>query len=246
MLTVSHLGINDLFGVSGIESVPIATAIGFLAGAAGFGRGVRLTGGALLLLFLAVGWLPPIGRLAHGTIRRDPVPTSPVDAIVVLSASVTADGDLNPPGADRLIAGLYLYRQGLAPRIIVSRVANPTWHIRAKFSDEDQHRLSVMTGVKPEMVILDSVGTTRAEAVRASEVAKQNGWHRIILVTSPVHSRRACATFEKVGFEVSCQPSRDRTAAVYDQQTPGDRVRAFAQWTYEAVGTLVYRARKWI
>jgi uncharacterized SAM-binding protein YcdF (DUF218 family) len=246
MLAASALGIDEVFGFSALWSLPPAIAAGFVAGAIGFGRAVRWIAGALLALLVMVLWIPWFGANARGYVRRDPLPTEPVDAIVVLSASVTSDGDLSPAGADRLLAGLDLYRKGLAPRLILSRVKNPSYDVRLRTSDEDQRRLIRTTGLEPETIVLDPVGTTRVEAIRAAEVASGNHWRRVIVVTSPVHTRRACATFEKVGFEVSCQPSRDRTTGIEDQQTPVDRARAFGQWLYEALGWRVYRARGWI
>jgi uncharacterized SAM-binding protein YcdF (DUF218 family) len=246
VLAAATLGLDDVAGISGLGVVPLAAGLGLLAGAAGFGRTVRVLAGALFVLLAAVILIPGLGGLARGYVRRDPAPAGPADAIVVLSASVTGDGDLSPAGADRLIAGLALYRAGVAPTVVLSRVVNPGWRRRRHFSDEDQHRLMSMMNVAPNVVILAPVGTTRAEALRAREWADRSGWKRIVLVTSPVHTRRACATFEGVGFEVTCVPSRDRTTAVSDQQTAGDRVRAFGQWVYEAIGWRVYRARGWI
>jgi uncharacterized SAM-binding protein YcdF (DUF218 family) len=215
--------LETILGVPGFKALPLVLLIGFLLGAAGFGRAPRVVGAGLLIAILAITWTPFFGRLARHQVRNDPMPDAPVDAIVVLSASVTADGDLSPHGIDRLLAGLELYREGRASRLVVSRIASSSH--RGQTSDVDQRRIIAYTGQQPSLIVLDPVGTTRLEAVRAKEIADREGWRRIILVTSPVHTRRACATFEAIGFDVTCRPSRDRTMALGALPVGEDRLR---------------------
>ena len=238
------LGLENVIGVPGIKTLPLILLIGFGVGAAGFGRALTAIAAGLLAAILLVTWTPFFGRLAQGSVRSDPLPEGAVDAIVVLSAAVTADGDLSPHGIDRLLAGLELYRAGRAPRLVLSRVASSSRPSRT--SDADQRRVIGYTAQRPSVIVLDPVGTTRLEAVRAQEIAAREGWRRIILVTSPIHTRRACATFEVVGFLVHCHPSRDRTMALDALPAGEDRVRAFAYWLYEMLGWQKYRWRGWV
>ena len=242
-LAASLVSIDKVTGLSGDWVTPAVLLAGFLLGAAGIGRPVRAAAGGALALVLAVLWIPGLSRLALGSVRNDALPRTPVDAIMVLSAAVTTDGELNVEGADRLLGGLDLYRRGVAPRLLVSRVINPA---NDRTSDSGQARLFAVTGLDPEVHVLDPVGTTRLEAVRAWELAAPKGWRRLVVITSPIHTRRACATFEKVGFAVVCRASPDRTVSLATLLSREERLRAFGAWLYETLGWRKYRWLGWI
>ncbi|MFN2565563.1 MAG: YdcF family protein, partial [Gemmatimonadaceae bacterium] len=93
---------------------------------------------------------------------------------------------------------------------------------------------------------VDSVFSTRDEAVRMRELARSLDISSVAVVTSPTHTYRACATFEKVGFAVTCVPSESRDVALGSLGDVTDRVRAFQLWLYEMAGLAKYRVRRWI
>ena len=82
--------------------------------------------------------------------------------------------------------------------------------------------------------------------MRIAALARRNGWSRIVLVTSPFHSRRACATFEKTGIKVSCVPSDSRDIAVRSLTGSENRLLAFGMLIYEIAGTIRYRQAGWL
>jgi uncharacterized SAM-binding protein YcdF (DUF218 family) len=200
-----------------------------------------VAGGALLAV---VAYTPAVVEPARSLVRSDP-PAAPVEAVVVLSGRVTPDGYVDPVVVDRLLTGLEVVRAERVPTLILSRVrfVRPG-HVRD--SDADQRRLVALATPSVALHVVDSVYATRDEAVRTWALARRLGVHRIALVTSPIHTRRACATFERVGFSVRCVPAADRDAAIRDLHEAGDRVRAFRQWLYESLGILAYRARGWL
>jgi uncharacterized SAM-binding protein YcdF (DUF218 family) len=242
-LAASMVSIDRVTGLGGEWVLPGMMLMGFLLGGMGLGRVVRIAATVALATVLAVLWIPALSRLSLAYVRNDPIPSAPVDAIMVLSASVTTDGHLSVDGADRLLGGLDLYRRGVAPRLIVSRVTNATNH---EPSDLGQQRLYQATGLQPEVYVVDSVGTTRLEAVRAWDLARAKGWRRIVVITSPIHTRRACATFAKVGFDVVCRMSPDRSVSIWSLLDGEERLRAFGAWLYEALGWREYRWRDWV
>jgi hypothetical protein len=62
-----------------------------------------------------------------------------------------------------------------------------------------------------------------------------------------MHTRRACASFEAVGFEVVCVPSRMRGAAGrIISPSPRFRLAAFGEWVYEVAGIAKYRTLGWV
>jgi uncharacterized SAM-binding protein YcdF (DUF218 family) len=82
--------------------------------------------------------------------------------------------------------------------------------------------------------------------LRMKRVADARGWRRIAVVTSPLHTRRACATFEAVGFQVLCVPAALRGSGLDPQSIPEDRFRGFRLWLYETFATNSYKRRGWI
>jgi uncharacterized SAM-binding protein YcdF (DUF218 family) len=77
-------------------------------------------------------------------------------------------------------------------------------------------------------------------------IARPNRWGTLAVVTSPMHSRRACATFEAVGFKVVCVPAAVRGSGLYAGANAEDRLRAFRAWLYETFATASYKSRGWI
>jgi uncharacterized SAM-binding protein YcdF (DUF218 family) len=156
-------------------------------------RALKRTAAALVatsvLYFTAIQiWLP-----------RNETPTGTYDAVVVLGADVLPDSNLNADGAMRLRRGIEVARDTKAP-IITSRVIgierpNPV-------SDVGQRRILDSAGYIGSFKILDGVAlTTRDEAERLKRVLPVG---RIALVTSRLHTRRACAVFERAGYSVTC------------------------------------------
>jgi uncharacterized SAM-binding protein YcdF (DUF218 family) len=236
------LGVPNIFGIGGVGLLPVPMAIGGLLGLAGLDRVlVRFTAGTMLFALL-IAFTPLMRGPTDRIIRRDPVPAS-ADAIVVLSAGVSLDGMVRQQGMDRLLKGIELARAGTAPRLVLTRERKK---VAGKWvtSEADQNRLSALA--ETQVVTTGYSASTREEALRVRAIAAREGWKRIVLVTSPFHSRRACATFEKVGLTVSCVPADSRDVAVGNLAGPDDRLRAFAMWTYELAGTVRYWAADWI
>ncbi len=245
-LALAELGFQDTLHVQNYQAVVGMAVLG--GGLGWFGRlrwPVGLTGVAMAGL-VVVQWLPWPASLARGMVRTDPLPAAPVDAIVVLSASMTDDGALSPTAATRLLEGARLYRVGAAPRLVVSRVTALEDTEHPIDSDRDQRAVLRAAGVTADLQVLSPVGNTRLEAVRMAELVKPDRWRRIIVVTSAVHTRRACAAFEAVGFEVVCRPSPERDFALEHLAAGDDRSRAFGQWLYEFLGWWEYRVRGWV
>jgi uncharacterized SAM-binding protein YcdF (DUF218 family) len=96
------------------------------------------------------------------------------------------------------------------------------------------------------VIFVDSVVTTRTEALRMGAVARANRWSTIAVVTSPMHTRRACATFEAVGLRVVCVPAAVRGSGLYPGANAEDRLRAFRSWLYEVLATPSYKSHGWI
>ena len=241
-MLVVLLGLPNIFGLGGIALLPIAAVAGAGVGVTRFSGTLTRVAAGFTLFALLIAFTPLMQAPTDRIIRRDPVPAR-ADAIVVLSAGVSRDGMVGQQGMDRLLKGIELARARIAPRLVLTterKKVDGKWIT----AERDQKRLVSFAGV--QVVTTGVAASTREEAMRVRAIAQREGWRRIVVVTSPFHSRRACATFEKTGLTVSCLPADSRDIAVVNLDGADDRVRAFGMWTYELAGTLRYWAGGWI
>ena len=251
-LGASLLGLPGLVGFAPPDAFLLAAGAGALAGAVAAGRGLRLVqavAALVALLLVLVTSLPLAPALTRGLVRRDQPAAdagAPVDAVAVLASGVGEDGLVQGDGVDRLLAGAALAQRTGRPLVV--SVIHPR-RLAAVSSLADQQRIVALAGLRDRLWTVDSVHTTHDEAVRMAALARAHGWRRVALVTSPTHTRRACATFERAGLPVVCTPALARDASwggPTPLRTPGDRLHATALWLYETLGWLTYRARGWV
>jgi uncharacterized SAM-binding protein YcdF (DUF218 family) len=178
-------------------------------------------------------------------VRIDKLPADTLDAVIALSAGVKSDSALNAPAADRLISALELMRDGHGRRLVTTRQRDVKG-VRVIDSDRDQRRLISLASLDGVWTVVDSVHTTRDEAVRTAALLLPTGARSIIVVTSPLHTRRACAVFEAVGFRVYCQAARERDFVTIHPTANRDRLAALRAYGYEVMGVLKYRMKGWL
>jgi uncharacterized SAM-binding protein YcdF (DUF218 family) len=120
-------------------------------------------------------------------------PRSPADAVVVL-----AGGE-----GERLRAAIERWRAGDVGAMLIVGTSSPVLEVYAGEDSltmaEAKRRIAIKKGVPPEKVLV-ALGPTSTyeEAVRTFELCRERGWRRLIVVTSPFHTRRARATFRSV------------------------------------------------
>jgi uncharacterized SAM-binding protein YcdF (DUF218 family) len=137
-----------------------------------------------------------------------------------------------------------MVKRGLSSVLLVSREKKS---VGGKTVSDSADLQSVTADAGTAQVIfIDSVFTTRTEALRVAAVARANRWSTIAVVTSPMHTRRACATFEAVGLRVVCVPAAVRQSGLYPGANAEDRLRAFRSWLYEMFASSSYKSRGWI
>ena len=197
-----------------------------------------LAAASVALLYMVVAYTPFVDARAHAWVRSDPL--RPCPAVVMLSADVFADGSLNSSGHDRLMRALELLKGGYADRLVVTHVAS-----RRSGMPTVRRRMEMMELNVPVHEV-GPVRVTRDEALQVAELARREGWDSILLVTDPLHTRRAGAVFEKAGLKVVVRPATE-TEYDFDEMTfSGNRVPAFRDWIKEVVGWYVYRRRGWL
>lgn len=238
------LGVQQLLRRPDISLYLPAAFVGAALGATRLRPLLWIAAGIVALLCVTVAYTPLVQALAKPLVRSDPIPAK-VDAIAVLSAGFTSDGMMRGETLDRMLTGLALLRRGVAPTAMVSR---ERLEYRGKsISDSlDQQNLLAISNPDLQVVFVDSVFTTRTEALRMKAIAQAHGWGTLAVVTSPMHTRRACATFEAVGLKVVCVPADLRDSGLYEGSTTQDRLRAFRAWLYETFASDSYQRRGWI
>jgi uncharacterized SAM-binding protein YcdF (DUF218 family) len=194
---------------------------------------------ALAALWLTVAFTPLAAHLARGLTRRDTV--GPADAVLVLSSRLQKDGELTPPALSRLVHGLELLGEGRAPRIVLSELDPPAPSYAAV-----ARTLMGNLGLSRELLSVGPVSRTRDEAVQVADLCRRQGWHRLLVVTSPSHSRRACAAMEREGLEVICSPAVETEFDVENLDRPPERLRSFRSSIHEWLGLWLYERRDWV
>jgi uncharacterized SAM-binding protein YcdF (DUF218 family) len=151
------------------------------------------------------------------------------------------DGELTDEAVSRLLHGLELLQQGHAPRLILSELPPP-------YPSHSEAARQLMAALAMEQRVL-SVGetrNTRSEALAVAALYRERGWKRLLVVTGPLHSRRACASLEHEGIAVICSPSVERSFDLEMLDQPDDRLRSFGAIVHERVGIWVYARRGWL
>jgi uncharacterized SAM-binding protein YcdF (DUF218 family) len=130
----------------------------------------------------------------------------PVDAIVVLGAA-QYNGRPSPVLRARLNHALSLYRDGLAPRIIVTGGMGP-----GDTTSEATvgRRFLVAHGVAQEAVVVQAQGrSTQASITAVGEWLEREGLRRIILVSDPFHMFRLRMEARRTNLEAYTSPTED-------------------------------------
>lgn len=185
-----------------------------------------------------------------------PVSSYPVaDAIVVLGGST---GPAVPPRVsvevgdafDRLLQGMRLLRAGRAPRLVLSG-GMITFLDGSDVPEAEQlATLAIEYGIDPGQLILESRSrNTHENGVYTAQRLREEGWTRILLVTSASHMRRAVAVFRRQGLVVVAASTDvqvvDRPFSVTRLLPDAEALRASSRACKEYVGLLVYWLRGW-
>jgi len=159
----------------------------------------------------------------------------PQPFIVVLCGGCRFNGQLNESTVARVEHGVRLFNQGLAPRLILS---GGRWAPHRPACAPRMQHLALALGIPPEVIIAESESASTAENAReVARLLRAEAAQSILLVTGPLHMRRAKLCFEKLGVRVSCAP------------TPGTGPRSSLlakEVLHEYLGLAYYRAHRWI
>jgi uncharacterized SAM-binding protein YcdF (DUF218 family) len=223
----------------------ITALVGLALGAALFRRRAVVW---TLFVLACLAWLAvaltPVARIAaRGLERRNTVPAH-VNAVVVLSGGVNDDGLIGQEAVDRLLHGMSLVRSGVSDTLLLT-----VYHAEGRpaiTSARDELRIATLLPGGVTIMQVGQIGTTHTEAVRSAQVLPPARAPLIAVVTSPLHSYRACGTFERVGYQVVCAPSLSRDIALGALDRIRDRLLTFRMAVYERAALVEYHVRGWM
>ena len=192
-----------------------------------------------------LGFTPVMRVPVRSWIRRDSIPADRLDAVIVLSSSVSADSLLDPAGVERLLTAMAVFRDNGARLLVTTRNA-VSRSARRLESDADRRKLIDLAADTSRWHAVGPVSTTHDEAIKTAALLLPLEQKRVAVVTSPLHTRRACRAFEKAGFQVTCVPADERLYSVYAFDSSTTRLHATADWIYEQLAMAEYWVRGWI
>ena len=125
------------------------------------------------------------------------------DAIVVLAGGVGESGKAGGGYQERVKHAVELYRKGYARHLVFV-----SGYVFAFHEAEIMKNLAVTLGVPPGDIILEErAANTYESAVFAREILEREGWHSVLVVSSPYHMRRAAGVFRKTAPGVEVIPA---------------------------------------
>jgi uncharacterized SAM-binding protein YcdF (DUF218 family) len=183
------------------------------------------------------------------------------DAIVVLGGCTESALPPRPwveikEEGDRVLYAAKLYREGRAPRLILSG-GRIEWRKGGEPESEDMAVLLETMGVPRSAMLQDPDSlNTRENALNVKRIMDAQGIRQILLVTSAMHMPRSLMIFRKLGVEAIPAPT-DFTAFVDAQQDTvearildtlpeADQMRRTTRVLKEYMGIFVYWLRGWV
>ncbi|MCI3922723.1 YdcF family protein [Paenibacillus sp. TRM 82003] len=150
-------------------------------------------------LLLVVGLMAVIAASLHtqlfaaagSFLKLDCEALASSDVIIVLGGE--ADGERTRKAAE-------LYREGIAPKLMISDGTKMSWRTTAM---KEMYDLAVLEGVKPEDIVKeDRSRSTYENALYTKELMLEHGFDSALVVTTDWHGKRSRFIFEKV-YKVS-------------------------------------------
>lgn len=239
------LGLWRVIGAPGWIAQSALVVIGALLAPSAFGIVLWWMSSALVVTLMLVMYTPLVHPFVAPYVRADVPSPDPIDAVIVLSGSVSDDGRIMGQAVDRLLSAIAIAKKRQVRELALSIVTQERRSPPAN-SEADQRALVALAAPELSVRFVSKVYSTRDEALAFAALANTAGWRRVIVVTSPLHTRRACAAFEHEGLRVECHVAASRDYSLNHLEYSENRRLAFHDVLYEFVATRLYRARGWI
>ncbi|MEB3337272.1 MAG: YdcF family protein [Leptolyngbyaceae bacterium] len=223
-----------------------------------------ITLGLVVLLLGSNGWVASqlVQSLEWQNIPTADLPTA--EAIVVLGGG-TKPGISPRPGVDlseagdRILYGAQLYREGKAPRLILSG-GRIDWRGGGPAESADMAAIAQTLGVPKSAILEDPTSlNTYENAVNVRKILQTQGIRRVLLVTSAMHMPRSLRIFQRQGIDAIPAPTdflvsnqevqelQSNAPAILLNLIPdADRLQQVTRALKEYFGLVVYGLRGWL
>lgn len=194
----------------------------------------------LLLAAATFAYTPVPNWLARLLVVEAPLESA--QAIVVLGGGTAPDNSAGDSSLRRVVHALRLYRRGLAPLVVLS---GGDASRKGRLGEaQAMAAVAVELGFPADVLVLETESMRTAEhAAYLAELLRRRGIRRILLVTTPVHSRRSVLVFQRRGFEVLPAPT---DGGQHLAESALGRLFLTHQVAYEAAALAFYRLKGWI
>ncbi|MGA9380027.1 MAG: YdcF family protein, partial [Phormidium sp.] len=184
-------------------------------------------------------------------------------AIVVLGGAVLPKVPPRPwvevgEEGDRILYGAKLYRDGKAPKLILSG-GRINWKNTGTSESKDMAELAQVMGVPKTAILEDPTSlNTYENAVNVRKILDSQGIERrVLLVTSAIHLPRSLAIFQRQGINAIPAPTDFITielgseeitwqGALLDFLPDAGRLAYSTRALKEYIGIIIYRLRGWL
>jgi uncharacterized SAM-binding protein YcdF (DUF218 family) len=154
---------------------------------------------------IALGILGFIGLGAYIDLYGQGDQAAPAHAIVVLGASVNAQGEPGDSLRARVLHAVELYERGFAPYLICTGGLGTYPPSEAAAAA----RLAIQCGIPERVIIQENASTSTWEnATGTAKICRERGWRRVIIITDPYHLWRATRLFTRTGLDVHPSPAK--------------------------------------
>ncbi len=126
------------------------------------------------------------------------------DTAIVLGAG-TADGEISPVFRERIHHGIWLYQNGYVDTLIFTGGVGEG-NIRSDAWVAGQY--AIEQGVPEEHILLEEKSTiTQENIANAKKIMDENGYRTAIIVSDPLHMKRAMLMARDYGIEAYSSPT---------------------------------------
>lgn len=221
----------------------------------------------LALIILLVAGNSQVGNNLLASLEHQYLPsenTPKAEAIVILGGATRNHEpprilpDMNESG-DRLLYGAKLYKDGAAPKIILTG-GRLQWFGGETSEAESMATILELIGIPRSALILESRSlNTHDNAVFTKEILERENIKQILLVTSAAHMPRSLAIFLKQGINAIPAPAdyiisdRDLIEHRFSSESriisllpDSGNLHNTSQALREYIGIFIYRLRGWL